>query len=236
MSPTFQTGIGSTLSPSRGTSIHTANGLDFMRKIILFSISALICLLLCRGSLHANLIVDGGFETPVLAPGTGVLFSPGSTFGGPGGWLALGDPGLGPQIGILRSEASEPGNGVTAFNAHSGFNSTDLTGVYNRGPSLGIQQSLTTAIGQAYTLSFYVGTVTPTFGPNAQSFYHDPATIDVSINAATRLHFTNNNRTNGFINWQQFSVGFTATSGTTTIAFLNGTMPILFGTAFDVWR
>lgn len=186
--------------------------------------SGLFAIFFAPTTAWAEMIVDGGFENPVLASGGVQAYTPGQSFGGPGGWLSLGNPGT--SVGILQTSVSEPGNGMTAFNAHAGFNSFDLTGPYNQGPSLGISETVATVAGQGYLLTFYVGTATPTFGTSLASFYHDPGTVDLSIDGGSRLHFTNTSRTNGFVNWKQFSYEFIASSSTTTISFFNGTAPI----------
>lgn len=170
------------------------------------------------GPARADLIVNGGFEDPVLAPGAAVLFTPGQTIGS-AGWIVLGNSGT--NIYLLQTTYNEPVNGVSQFNSQQGFNSTDLSGAFNQGPSTGVRQLVATTVGQQYSLSYWVGRVTPNVGPSG--VYSGAATIDLRIDGGTRVSFTNANVTNGQINWKQFSATFTATNNNTTIDFLNGT-------------
>jgi hypothetical protein len=70
-----------------------------------------------------NLISNGGFETPVLAPGAVQNFATGSTIGG--AWTVLGTPSTFP-VGLVQTTAAEPANGISQFNAQEGLNSLDL--------------------------------------------------------------------------------------------------------------
>src|SRR5262245_23701329 len=105
------------------------------------------------GHAKAELIVNGSFEDPVLAPGAFALFTPGQTLGG--AWAVLGNPGT--NIALSQTLYGEPFNNTSRFNAQDGFNSIDLTGSFNQGPSAGVEQTVATISGQQYTLSFYVG-------------------------------------------------------------------------------
>jgi hypothetical protein len=159
---------------------------------------------------HADLFANGGFETPVLTPGTISLFSGGANIGG---WTVVGA-----QVAIVQTTYGEPGNGITAFSSQEGLNSLDLTGAGNQGPTSGVQQDILTTIGQVYDLSFYVGRAAST-----SPFYSSPATVDLSINGGARVGYTNTALTSGTNNWMQFTTSFVATSSTTKLTFLNGT-------------
>ncbi len=162
-----------------------------------------------------NLLSNAGFETPVLAPGAVQNFATGSTIGG--AWLVLGTPSTTP-VGIVQTTASEPANGITQFNAQQGLNSLDLTGPGNTGLNSGVRQTISTAIGQVYLLSFFVGRA------SGGAVYATPSTLTLSINSGVLAPFTNANSTAGMVNWQQFVTSFTATSALTTIDFFNGTL------------
>ena len=162
----------------------------------------------------ASLIVNGGFELPVLPNGGGEGFTGGST--GIPGWTVVGN-----DIGLLQTNLSELQNGIIRFNAQEGLNSVDLTGAFNTGPTDGITQTVATTSGSAYTLSFWVGRAQ---SDNGFSGYQDPATVDLSLNGGPRVSFTNSDQpTPGLVDWKQFSTSFVASGSSTTITFLNGT-------------
>jgi hypothetical protein len=174
-------------------------------------------LCLYPGRAHADLIVNGGFEDPVLNPAEIRLFTPGQLVGS-AGWTVLGDSGT--NIYVIQTTYAEPWNNISGYNAQEGLNSVDLSGDNNQGPSAGIRQTVSTVQGQQYALSFYVGSATRTDGPGGG---FGPATADLSIDGGARISFTNSDSTSGFVNWKQFTYEFTAASNSTTIDFLNGT-------------
>jgi len=188
----------------------------------LFSILLLAPLSLAPAAADAGLIVNGGFDDPIsFNVVEQSFFSPGQAIGAAGGWVAVGNSGT--DIVGLKTTYSEPQFSVTQFNAHTGNAAIDLTGSYNQGTSTGVKQTVATTTGLNYHLSFWLGTATPTFGTSAASGYHDPATVNLTINGIAASSFTNSNRTNGFVNWQQFSYDFVAAGSSTLITFLNGT-------------
>lgn len=166
------------------------------------------------GSLRADFILNGGFETPVITPGAAVDVVGGST--AITSWTVLGN-----DVFLLSNTYAEPSFGITQFNSHSGLNAIDITGNGNTGAADGIQQVVTGLTpSTAYTLSFWVGRAQSN---NGTSFYQDPATVGLSINGGSTMNFTNSFTTSGVVTWEQFSVTFTATSPSTTITFLNDT-------------
>jgi hypothetical protein len=169
---------------------------------------------------RAGLIVNGGFELPVLASGQAITFAPGATIPlTTGAWTVIGDPGT--SVYLLETAYSEPFNNVTQFNAFEGSNSVDLSGPANVGPTAGVRQIVAVTPGDEYVLSFEVGRVTPNAGPGG--VYPGAATVDLLIDGGARLPFTNSGVSNGFISWQTFTHRFTASGSTATIDFLNGT-------------
>jgi len=162
-------------------------------------------------SAHANLLVNGGFESPSVPAGTFIHYGTGST--GMTGWTVVG-----PQVSQIHTTYGEPGLGVTAFNANSGLASLDITGGGNVGTNAGVTQTVATVAGQLYELSFFVGKATG--GAN----YSSQSILDVSIDGGARVSYFNAvNTPVGFVNWIQHSVQFTATSTSTSITFFNGT-------------
>jgi MYXO-CTERM domain-containing protein len=129
---------------------------------------------------------------------------------------------LGVDILLLSSEHSEGSGPALYFNAHSGDAAIDLTGDGNSGPTDGVSQAITTTAGQTYKVSFWVGNQSGTgsFG----QFYTLPSTVDFQVDGGARNAFTNANAIANGIQWTQFETTFTATSDSTTIAFMNGTL------------
>jgi hypothetical protein len=192
-----------------------------MRQIVLRAHHMLILSFLLTGAGHAraNLIQNGGFESPVLAPGQDMEYSGGST--AISGWTVVGD-----NVLLIQTPYSELGapyyDGMVQFNAQSSLNSLDLTGGGDTdSPTDGIQQTVTTTPGDTYLLSFYVGRAQSN---NGDSRYQNPATADLSINGGPRVSFTNSDLPpSGYVDWKQFTTSFLATGSTTTITFPNGT-------------
>ncbi len=172
----------------------------------------LIFLFIATGAYASpNLIVDGSFESPTVAAGNLTDFAGGQSIGA---WQVLGN-----DVTQLSTTYAETGNGMIAFNAQSGLVSLDLTGMGNTGPTNGVVQSVTTAAGGHYQLSFWVGVA---YG--SQSFYQLPATVNLSIAGTSVGSYTNSTLSNyGYVTWEQFTTSFIANATSTSIAFYNGT-------------
>ena len=179
----------------------------------------LTLLLTGAGHARAGLIQNGSFELPVLPSGVAMEYSGGST--AIPSWTVVGD-----NVLLLQTAYSELGppyfDGVVQFNAQSGLNSLDLTGGGSTdSPTDGVQQNVTTTLGDTYSLSFYVGRAQSN---NGDSRYQNPATADLSINGGPLVSFTNSDLPlSGYVDWEQFTTSFIATGSSTTITFLNGT-------------
>lgn len=156
---------------------------------------------------HANLILNPSFESPTLGPGGIAVVTTGNTIGA---WTVLG-----PSVLHIEATLSEPGSGISAYNAQDGLNAIDLTGQISVS-STGVTQTISTVVGQVYDVSFYVGRA------GGFSGLFTAATADFSIdNGITRTSFTNSGFTAGLVDWQPFTTTFTATSTTTPISFYN---------------
>jgi hypothetical protein len=186
-------------------------------QVFVSKIFSLIFLLVTNHFLQAAVIRNGGFEDPIV-PDRFLVFTAGQELGS-NGWTVVGPSGT--TVMLLKTTYDEPFGGYSLFNAQEGQNSLDITGLRNEGPNVGISQRISTQIGVGYEISFYVGRVTPTGGPNAP--YANPATIDLKIDSGPRISFTNFDITEGRNNWKRFSYRFTAVEDTTTIAFFNAT-------------
>src|SRR5215467_1430389 len=181
-----------------------------------------ICLALLSATVafgaQANLVVDGDFETPVTGPGgfnSGYLaFSSGATFGG--AWLVTGG---GNDVAVTpATEYTSLGGPLIYFVSHGGSQSLDLTGEYDNGAAMGVQQTIPTLAGQTYSLSFWVGAVTT---PDWDG-YAGSATINVLLNGSAFQTAVNSDLSGDATTWKQFSYQFTAT-GPTTLEFQSGT-------------
>jgi hypothetical protein len=161
-------------------------------------------------SVHAQSVLNGGFETPSVPTGGFTHIVGGQSVGA---WTVVGTAVL-----LVQTAYAEPENGISPFAAQAGLNSVDLTGLGNQGFTSGVEQTVQTTAGQAYNLSFFVGR-----GSSASPLYSAPATIDLSINGGPRVGYTNAAATPGTINWKKFTTSFVATGSSTKLTFLNGT-------------
>lgn len=107
-----------------------------------------------RQLLSSGPLLDGGFESPVVAIGGFATFATGQKIGS--AWTVLGPAGDQVPVDLLQTTYAEPANGVT-FKAEEGLNAADLTGNANQGTTCGVQQIIPTVAGKVYQVSFFVG-------------------------------------------------------------------------------
>jgi hypothetical protein len=183
---------------------------------------------------HANLILNGSFESPIVPSSSlscGVAFNTqcqgfyshdqiGAPLAGPfdiGDWSVIGKGGA-PGVAVVM----QLGNGYTEnslrFDPQDGSQSLDLTGEGNQGAN-GIKQSVSTIVGTSYVLSFYLGRQDPL----ASGYEIGPSELDLILNQDAPINFINSNTFSNDVGWTQFSYEFTATTAFTTLAFLNAT-------------
>lgn len=172
-------------------------------KASILHIAALTALSLACNA-QAAVIVNGSFEDPVINPGSFEIYNEGSTV--ITGWTVVGL-----NTGLISGSYVE---GLIQFQAQDGVQWVDLTGPGSLS-STGITQTLATDIGQAYELSFYVGSV-------SDGVAYFPSTVDLQINGGARVSYTNPAAPTTSLDWKLFTAGFTANSATTSITFLNG--------------
>ncbi len=113
-------------------------------------LSVLVAFAACPiGTGHAaNLIKDGGFETPAPPPGSYTDYDPGQKIGA---WTVVGGHN------VTISSTTEVNGGVT-LDAKAGAAFADLTGNCDCGdPTEGVAQTVKTVPGTTYTLTFWVG-------------------------------------------------------------------------------
>lgn len=158
---------------------------------------------------------NGSFEVPPVAPGSVSVFGSGSL--AITGWTVVG-----PNVAVISGSFSQ--SGIT-FQAQAGSQWLDLSGSTNSAAG-GVVQNIGTIIGQAYEVSFYVGSA-------SDGAFFFPATVDLSIDGGSRVSYFNPNITPNALNWQLFTVPFTATSTTTNLTFFNGSAANNFSTGLD---
>lgn len=162
----------------------------------------------------ANLIKDGGFESPQIQADRYSPFTPGQKLGE---WSVITSAAVSPCPQLLIGAGYQQ-DGI-AFTARSGkqwLDLGDLSGgsCYNAA-SEGIQQTVATKPGTVYTLTFWVGSI------------YDPKTIFTEM---PRLYaFQNGNILVSTVvfglpgtaqQWKQYTATFTAASERTTISFM----------------
>ena len=184
-----------------------------MRAILLLSSLGLV------GISHASLIINGGFENPVVfAPGGVVAYPGGST--GITGWTVTGS-----DVVLINNTHTEAGPLV--FNSQELFQHVDVTGAGNTGFSNGIFQNVPTTIGQIYNLSYWIGRAN---GASNDPRYQTQSTVFLGVGGMLVASSTNADiGTTGTINWKSFSHSFTATTTSTQIGFFNGTPDLAGG-------
>jgi hypothetical protein len=165
--------------------------------------SLVLCFAFTAIQAHANLITNGGFETPVVPIGSFTNFLTGST--AMSGWTVTG-----PEVSIVSTTDTEFG---VSFPAEQGSQWLDLTG---DGSNVfeGVRQTVATTAGTGYTLSFWVGNYSGHVG-------HGPTSnVGLQINGSNAGSFENSTPSN-ILAWRQFTYNFTATGASTSIEFDN---------------
>src|SRR5687767_10592196 len=111
----------------------------------------LTALVVFAPSAGSAVVLNGSFETPIIPDSPGInTVNVGGTIGA---WTVVGVPeGAVHHISNAFTESDPP----LAFTAQDGTQFVDLTGSGNQGPN-GVQQTVTTEVGTAYTLTFWVG-------------------------------------------------------------------------------
>ena len=164
-------------------------------------------LLLSGTTLRANIVLDGSFETPVVAAGSFQLYTTGSSFGS---WTVVG------QAGNVAPISGTYTQGCCTFPAEDGVQWLDLTGLSNT--ATGVQQAIPTVLGTTYQLAFWVGNVVDPSG-----VFGTTSTVNVQLNGLPALTATNSIGAGTSTQvWQQFTTTFVASSASTILAFYNG--------------
>ncbi len=170
-----------------------------------------------------NLVVNGGFETPVVTNGSGWDIYNDGTSGL--GWDVAWRSGL---VGTPTIPKLELHRGVNGWVPEEGSQyaelDTDWGYANNEQASVVISQEIATIPGQYYELSY-------AYSPRPGTDYEDNI-IRVYINGShedTQGFFLGGANTL----WNTYTVGFTADSATTTIAFEDAGLPNSLGSFLD---
>lgn len=177
------------------------------------AMSLTVLVALTAANARANLLTNGGFETttPVVAAGSFQNFVPGSS--GISGWSVVGNSGT--DVSVVNTTFTQDG---FTFPSEEGNNWLDLTGDGSNNSSEGVSQTVTTIVGDQYTLSFDVGNV---YDPSG--IFGTTSTTDVSAGGVSLGAFENScTPCTMVLEWKPFTTTFTATSTSTTVQFLNG--------------
>ena len=177
-------------------------------KPLILRIAMVASVVLATTCAHANLIINGSFETPVVTVGSFSLFSVGAAT--LTGWNVVGSSGQ--DVGIVSGSFFQ--NGVT-FNAQDGAQWLDLTGFNSNSPE-GVSQTIATTAGDRYQLSYYVGNTT------GGGIFGATSTVNVSLNGVGTFSDKNSTADLTGLNWEQFTHTFIASSASTVLAFRNG--------------
>jgi choice-of-anchor C domain-containing protein len=161
-------------------------------------------------SLQANAITNGSFESPLVPAGGFTDFASGSS--AIPGWTVVGAAG---GVSIISGTNTQP---CCSFPAEDGAQFLDLTGDGTNAVE-GVEQTISTAAGTNYTLTFWVGNL-----DNPSNGLGPTSTVNVNLGGlnGTLLDSVTNSSTNSTtLTWEMFTTSFTAAASTTTLDFLN---------------
>ncbi len=173
-------------------------------KVQKVTLTLLALVIWLAGESRAGLIVNGSFETGTNPPSqgsNGVALLTGST--AITGWTVIGGTS-GDGLAWL------PNGNSYGVSTPFGNDFLDLTGYHDNAPYFGVSQSISTVVGQAYTLSLDLGV------DESNSLYSGPIAVQVMAGPVTQT-LTDTSTGTGNI-WTAFNVNFTATSTSTTIS------------------
>jgi len=153
------------------------------------------------GTQAQSLIVNGGFETPVVPVASYQLFATGSPLGK---WTVVGQAG---DVAVINSQFT--GGGFT-YNPKAGEQVLDLTGTTRT--FTGVQQRVITTPGQSYVLTFWTSNLYNNGGSS---------TVEVLVNGVTAMRATNFSNAGLGQAWKLFRLQFTAPSDQTVVTFMN---------------
>ena len=163
----------------------------------------------CRGG--RNLLQNGGFETPVVPPGSYLTVG---SLSGIGAWRITKGNGNDNWTLALNSTRYVTSNGYL-MKAHSGRQSLNLA-YLGAGVQPGILQTVKTVIGHRYRLDFWVGNIAVAPGYRA-------CIVEVFINGNPLADaYNESGRGTSVQDWEHFSMTFTAWSGSAAVNINDG--------------
>ena len=153
----------------------------------------------------ANLVTNGSFEAPPVTSGLAYTdHLPGSA--GLTGWSISNA-----TVSQVRSDyALNPGY---IFTAKDGIVSLDLAGFSDNQPAL-VSQTITTTVGMAYALRFWVGNI-------SGGFFGTQTSIGVEFGSGGTNFSCTNSQPGAQISWLECGTQFVATQASTSIGFRN---------------
>jgi hypothetical protein len=188
-------------------------------------VAAVACVLLAPQALHAensltklndmlnslskgagpegNLVVNGGFEDPVVQKGGYSTYATGQSFGG---WQVVGTGSVSPISGDYAQ-------GGVRFNAHEGKQWLDMTGPMSN-QAAGVQQTVKTEPGKAYELAFWVGNV-------SGGAWGTTSSVEVLVDGRSLGTAVNDKSQAGQLTWGLFKMPVTAAGASITLTFIN---------------
>lgn len=171
-----------------------------MKAVVLIWSAVATAAALAAAPAHANLLANGGFESPVLAPASYLNITPGTEPAG-FGWTVF-------DAGVDVFSNGVLGSGIVAA---AGVQALDLVGFGSTG---GVSQSFATTAGTVYQLSF-------AYANNAISIGNAAASVTVGDGASTLLSTTISHHTSSTsgADWTAFSANFTGTGQVATLSF-----------------
>ena len=175
-------------------------------RVVVVGVVGALLLAATATAAPANLIKDGGFESPVVPVGGFTVFSTGQKFSK---WTVTGAPG---SVGIVSGTFSQ--NGYT-FPARSGAQWIDLTGLSQT--ATGVSQTVATTSGTSYTLTFSVGNAS-----NPGGIFGTVSTVNVLVDGTLEMTAVNHKGMGTTTQaWKKFTLTFSAAGPATTISFIN---------------
>jgi len=150
---------------------------------------------------RAELITNGSFESGSYTDnhGGGMSLPVGSS--NITGWTVVSG-----ELAWLNN--SNPYGGTTPYGSYF----LDLTGYHDSSPYGGVSQTIATAVGQTYTLSFAVGYI------GQSGIYGGPVAVQASAGSASQTFTTGSSGTGPM--WTTYTMNFTATSPSTVIQLI----------------
>jgi hypothetical protein len=170
-----------------------------MRQTI-YPISAAACMLFAAAHANANLLTNPSFESGAFVNQGNVTMVVPLASTVITGWTVVAD-----QLAWI--DAGNP----WGLSAEDGTRFLDLT-AYPAGPPFGgVTQTIATAPGSAYSLSFFLGSYTARWGG-------PPVSITATAGGSSHIFTVSTTSTSS--TWTQFSMTFTASSASTPITLV----------------